>query len=1259
MPFKTDTNVPPYFNDMDELKQFHALLFRPKIAVQARELTQLQYILQNQIERFGSWAFKNGSIVSGCAIQTIPFFPYIRLDDFQSNGANFDAEDLVGKEVVCASTNLHARVLCANSGFKISYPDTNRIYVQYLNTGTGGQTEFANGQSLTFYNIPQTGNVTADTVASVNVYTSNANTVSVGTGYGITVSDGIVFLSGAFVKVQDPAVGIVNAYGSYAGNNVVGFSASESIITEDTDESLNDNSLGYSNENAPGAHRLKIVPTLVTLTQSEWANTSDFNPIAIFNYGSLISQTEQSSNVYSVLGEILKQRTFEESGNYVVNPFAADTVTSLLGNSVVSSLDANNFLGRISPGVGYALGARVELLKTAYINMRRGVDTDSAESQQITFNYGGYFLCDEVAGAFPFTTAANVYLYDAAQAAITDRQYSALTPTGNLIGTAKLRHAAYLSGTPGTNTAQYAIHVFDVKLSNGYSTANIASLYCNTGGVYGVADIISASTLGTANKDQLYSFGVRGLKNLRDAANNNNSQYTFRSRKTGTMAANGDITITIPSSATGGTDILPWGVGILPDVDADSFILTATANVDTANLAGTVQVYTSNAHVAGSSTNFATDFIPGATIKVGSDIRVVNTVINATAMTVDAAFSANASGQNYVRSFLQGQIIPISQSLNLNKVSYVNITNTTSFTIKTNLAPSTALAVDVTYDILRTEVSPATKAIKKNRFVKINTLTNPKGPWCLGFSDVHKINKIYGSASNTYTTSGSDVTANFVLDTGQKDTHYDLAYLYPKAGAAVASNPYLLVDLDYFAANTAGGLGFFTVESYPIDDANTANSAAIQTKDIPVYIDEAGEKTYLRDYIDFRTPSTPTANDTGNVVTSNSTQVTTAIGYASYNPSDALTLAIPAAGLNFPSYGRNFQADYTHYLGRKDLLMITPDGVLKVKEGVASTAPQTPLYPDNAMPLAVYNIPPYPSLTTDQLDAQSLINRGSRNLIRDVTSAISTSMVTNRRYTMRDVGKLDSRISNLEALARLSMLEKKAVDIKVTDAAGLDRFKNGVFVDAMNDFSICDVSNPEFSIAIDSQKSVARPRIVREIVKLDIANDFDTVNNANTGGRDFFVDTTRNIQKTGRCLTLPYNEVSFMVQPFATGYRTAAPVAFAWNGKLMLIPPYDNHNDDENTGSINITIDNTSAWKEFAASPMGSIWGDWRTTTTSVSNTVVTGSQDTYTIELGQFDWRGSIEESWSAAASRAYQLYGGVGVIGNLTLPGFGTRDI
>ena len=62
---KTDLNITPYYDDYDEAKRFHKILYRAGRPLQARELTQSQSILQDQVEKFGGHFFKEGSIIQG------------------------------------------------------------------------------------------------------------------------------------------------------------------------------------------------------------------------------------------------------------------------------------------------------------------------------------------------------------------------------------------------------------------------------------------------------------------------------------------------------------------------------------------------------------------------------------------------------------------------------------------------------------------------------------------------------------------------------------------------------------------------------------------------------------------------------------------------------------------------------------------------------------------------------------------------------------------------------------------------------------------------------------------------------------------------------------------------------------------------------------------------------------------------------------------------------------------------------------------
>ena len=60
---ETNLNVAPYFDDFNASNDYYSVLFKPGYPVQARELNNLQSILQNQIETFGQHFFKEGAKV--------------------------------------------------------------------------------------------------------------------------------------------------------------------------------------------------------------------------------------------------------------------------------------------------------------------------------------------------------------------------------------------------------------------------------------------------------------------------------------------------------------------------------------------------------------------------------------------------------------------------------------------------------------------------------------------------------------------------------------------------------------------------------------------------------------------------------------------------------------------------------------------------------------------------------------------------------------------------------------------------------------------------------------------------------------------------------------------------------------------------------------------------------------------------------------------------------------------------------------------
>jgi hypothetical protein len=507
-----------YYDDYSEDKQFHRILFRPATAIQARELTQLQTILQNQIQRFGTHIFKDGSIVDGCGLTYLPKVPFVRLADTFTTNTDFAVTSLDSTYLITNSqdsnTAVRAVVKVAKRGYQTTYPDTNRLYLDYIQTGKDGSNndvvEFANTDTLYVYTSAQAkfGALSNSNILdTVSVYAnSTANTLSTGYGYGVSVTDGIVYQKGFFSRVEEQTL-IVKDYDTNPNNYVVGFETTESIVTETQDPSLNDNAAGFNNYNAPGAHRLKLTPVLVAKTRTD-ANTN-INFFAIAEFDGERPSEQKTDPEYNRLGDAIARRTAEESGDYVIKPFQIDTYAD--------PSDANSFLYEASPGVGYVQGYRVELIGAKTISAPRANTQDIASNQIVTTNYGNYVIVDELLGAFNFDGYGQVSLYDTAQQSITQIEAITSSPTGSSIGTAQVRAVQYFGGTKGSPRAQYLVYLFDIRMTAGYSFSDVKSLYSNNlGGAR--ADIVlenDQAVLKDSNVNLLvYNTGVAGVKTM-------------------------------------------------------------------------------------------------------------------------------------------------------------------------------------------------------------------------------------------------------------------------------------------------------------------------------------------------------------------------------------------------------------------------------------------------------------------------------------------------------------------------------------------------------------------------------------------------------------------------------------------------------------------------------------------------------------------------------------------------------------------------
>ena len=219
MPINTNLNQSPYFDDYDQDKQFNRILFKPGFAVQARELTQLQSILQNQIEQFGDNIFKEGSIVKGCTFNNIDDLRYVKLEDI----ASFDPTAYESRIVIESPgvddievdyvyimtgsiSGLQAQIIKARKGSVASQQNPqSTFWIKYLNTSSN-YTQFTSGESFSIdlykykrgTQSPSGSNPTPIFASSPDVRVSTASD-RVGKAFGIQMSPGVIFQKGHFI----------------------------------------------------------------------------------------------------------------------------------------------------------------------------------------------------------------------------------------------------------------------------------------------------------------------------------------------------------------------------------------------------------------------------------------------------------------------------------------------------------------------------------------------------------------------------------------------------------------------------------------------------------------------------------------------------------------------------------------------------------------------------------------------------------------------------------------------------------------------------------------------------------------------------------------------------------------------------------------------------------------------------------------------------------------------------------------------------
>ena len=1299
MPSPTDFNLSPYFDDYDPTKKYHRILFRPGYAVQARELTQSQSILQNQVERLSDHLFEKGAMVIPGEIGFDLNYSAVKL----TSKTFTSVTDYVGLVLTGATSGVVAT--CVNA-VATDGTDPDTLFVKYSSTGTNNTSvSFSNGETI---NATTSDNPTILATAVVN---------STAVGSAASIADGSYYINGFHVSVTAQTI-ILDKYTNTPSYRV-GLEIIESFVTPNDDLSLNDNAQGSSNVNAPGAHRFKIN---LTLSKRALTSVDDANFVELLRLKNGIRANQVTTTAYSVLEDTLARRTYDQSGDYTVKDFDIDVREHLLsGNnrgiySAGDGGDATKLALGLAPGKAYVKGYEIEKIGTTYVEIDKARDYDTENNFRTRFDVQNYVNVTNVYGTpdvgyVSGDTEAfkNVNLFDTATA-VRGTQQSTTGAKVPQIGRAKSKgfelnngiSSSFIFASSSLTSAVYKHYLFDIEMFT-HLNVTTAPSFTNgekvTGGTSGAIGYVqsltstkSASISGVTQANpgvvsatahtfkegqQVTISSVSGMTELngnvytvRNPATDSFELYDidgltkidtsgFTSYSSGGSATHGvvvlnnvigtfsagetitgatsSVTAVIQRNAVGFNGVQTFNFNQVKQIGmSGSPTYTADTSTDasfgeSSQLYGQISVANNGTTVTGFGSLFNTELTIGDSITFTTDAgnsitRIIESIESNTSLQLSVAVgssdvstkttavrhrsalqgsnkntsifklpysriktqkTAKNSGQSdtnfYVRrnftatlsngsatisagtneifagaaekdfivsvmtssgSAVAGNVLSISGNNGNGNPIFTLGGSPTGKTLTLDFGSAYGTAkIKILATVSRGVANSKTKTLNTGSTIAISSQsTIQSGLIGLGKADVYQINSVYMSPdfSTPATTSHTNITSRFTLDTGQRDNFYDIGRIKLNSGALVPTGR-LLVNFDYFSH---GAGDYFDVDSYSIDYTS-----------IPSYTSDTTGTIYdLRDCLDFR----PRVDD--------ASTVRSGIQDRQYSGTGASVVDV----IEFNS---DVTSDFEYYLPRVDKIFLDNLGNFKVVKGASSLSSQLPKNLDNAMQLATIFLNAY-TLSTNDLTIQK---------------------VDNKRYTMRDIGRLETRIANVEYYTQLSLLETQTQNLQIQDAQGFDRFKNGFVVDNMTGHGVGDPTNLDYRVSMDMSNGMMRPMFNSESVQfIEAGSDGSTITDAKRANSNY--------QKTGALITLPYTEVTSIEQPYASHYENVNPFSvFTWAGSITLDPPSDEWKETNRVPDLIVnqqgsydTLVNNLGNPNLKDVELDTVWNEWQ-----------------------------------------------------------------
>ena len=466
MPQETNLNVSPYFDDFNEDKNFKRVLFKPGSPVQARELTQLQTILQNQMEKFGQHFFKEGSMVIPGGIGYDAEYYSVELEDtFLGIPISEYLDKLVGKTIKGETSGVEAEVV----NYILSTTSDrghNTLYVKYSKAGDDfTSVEFVDGENFI---VPDSdieyGN---SRIIATNPFATAIPLNSTSIGSACTISDGVYFIRGYFLNVTRQTI-IIDQYNNEPSGRI-GLYLDENVVTAFDDSTLFDNAAGFSNFAAPGADRFQITTTLI---KKDLDDISDANFIELLRLNEGTKEKMVEKTDYNILADEFARRTYDESGNYYVKPFALNIRESLndrQGNNGVyfgnqktqqgNTPSSDTMIYQLEPGKAYVRGYEITRNGNTFLDVEKPREVREVKKQSFVFDKTSSVFLNRVYGAPNTTLGTNQTL------SLRDQRIGAThaNAAGNEIGLARVYDFKLEAERYGDVTTKYELFLWDIQ----------------------------------------------------------------------------------------------------------------------------------------------------------------------------------------------------------------------------------------------------------------------------------------------------------------------------------------------------------------------------------------------------------------------------------------------------------------------------------------------------------------------------------------------------------------------------------------------------------------------------------------------------------------------------------------------------------------------------------------------------------------------------------------------------------------------------